>query len=102
MTQPYCIGSNTWNGLSKLIEECGEVQQVAGKLIGSEGESAHWDGTNLRERMESELGDLRAAIDYFIALNGLNAAAVERQRTKKLALFDRWNSEVHAKDHSHV
>lgn len=98
MVQPYCIGSPQWNGLSKLIEEAGEVVQVAGKIIGAEGETVHFDGSNLRERLESELGDLKAAIDFVINLNALRATVVERQRVKKLALFDQWNSGLQAKE----
>lgn len=32
----FSIGGTLWPGLSKLIEECGEVLQVGGKLIGME------------------------------------------------------------------
>ena len=34
MTKPYCIGSDEWNGLSKLIEELGELQQECGIVTG--------------------------------------------------------------------
>jgi NTP pyrophosphatase (non-canonical NTP hydrolase) len=87
----FSIGGQLWPGLSKLIEECGEVLQVGGKLIGNEGGLDHWDGTNLRTRMESELGDLRAAIDFFAEENGLCPATIERQRAAKLAMFRGWH-----------
>lgn len=29
----FSIGSKRWPGISKLIEECGEVLQIAGKLM---------------------------------------------------------------------
>jgi hypothetical protein len=34
-----------------------EVLQVAGKLIAIHGEEAHWDGSNLRQRLQEEMGD---------------------------------------------
>jgi hypothetical protein len=45
---PYSIGSTVWPGLSKLVEEMGEVGQVVGKLIATGGDPAHRDGTDLR------------------------------------------------------
>lgn len=39
----FAIGSPVWPGLSKLAEEAGETLQVVGKLMGTGGESAHWD-----------------------------------------------------------
>jgi NTP pyrophosphatase (non-canonical NTP hydrolase) len=70
--RPYAIGSETWPGLSKLVEECGEVLQVAGKLMGTGGQVEHWDGTDLRERMTEELADLLAAIDFLQYMNDLD------------------------------
>lgn len=33
----FSLGSRTWPGLSKLVEECGEVLQIAGKIMGTGG-----------------------------------------------------------------
>jgi len=68
MTKPYYIGSDEWNGLSKLIEELGELQQVCGKLIGSQGEANHWSG-DLNAKFVEELGDVYAALDFFVDMN---------------------------------
>lgn len=87
---PYSIGSNKWSGASKLIEEMGEVQQVLGKLIGSNGDINHFDGTNLKDRLELELGDLSAALLFFIEENKLNDHLIEKRCTDKLALFSKW------------
>lgn len=94
----FSIGSNLWPGISKLIEECGEVQQVAGKLIASHGAVNHWDGTNLKERLESELGDLQAAIQFVVRHNALDVVAIEKRRIEKLMLFEKWHEEQHQKD----
>jgi NTP pyrophosphatase (non-canonical NTP hydrolase) len=90
---PYSIGSNHWPGLSKLIEELGEVGQVAGKLIATNGEASHWDGSNLRERLEEELADLAAAISFVIETNGLDIGRVFERRQRKLEQFHRWHEE---------
>ena len=90
---PYSIGSGHWPGLSKLIEECGEVTQVAGKLLGTGGAVEHWDGTDLRSRMAEELGDLLAAVRYVIDKAGMEDVVYLRARIK-LALFDRWDREA--------
>src|SRR4051812_18172341 len=60
----FSIGGELWPGLSKLIEECGEVGQVAGKIIGNEGRPDHWDGSHLPTRLADELDDLEAAIMF--------------------------------------
>jgi NTP pyrophosphatase (non-canonical NTP hydrolase) len=87
----FAIGSRTWPGLSKLIEELGEVAQVAGKLIATGGEPGHWDGTNLRTRIEDELADLEAAITFVLEHNDLDAGRVAERRAAKLRQFRDWH-----------
>jgi hypothetical protein len=60
-TGEYSIGSNVLPGLSKLVEECGEVVQAVGKIMGAHGFVTHWDGSDLKERLEDEMADLWAA-----------------------------------------
>ena len=88
---PYSIGSDHWPGLSKLIEECGEVIQVAGKLLGAGGEVEHWDGTNLRDRMASELGDLLAAIQFFGSMNDIDSERLAARMEQKVELYCEWH-----------
>jgi len=89
----FSIGSKIWPGVSKLIEECGEVQQVCGKLMGTGGEVDHWDGTNLRQRLEEELADMFAAARFVAFRNGLDAKAIQERCAEKLALFTKWHLE---------
>lgn len=90
---PYCIGGASWPGISKLVEEAGEVCQVAGKLLGTGGAVEHWDGSNLRERLEEEIADLMAACRFVIEANGLDVEKVRARAALKLEIFNLWHRE---------
>jgi len=87
----FGIGSRMWPGISKLIEEAGEVTQVCGKLLGSSGVVDHWDGTNLKDELQKELADLSAAIEFVIQQCCLDAPAIRERTDKKLDLFEQWH-----------
>ncbi len=91
--KPYSIGSSHWTGLSKLIEEAGEVSQVCGKILGTGGTEEHWDGSNLRVRLEEELADLTAAIAFVTSRNKLDHEVIQKRASAKLALFGDWHEE---------
>lgn len=85
------------NGLAKLVEECGEVQQVAGKMIQyphlqfAEFEM-HPSGYNLRRKMEEEIGDALASMEYIVKHLSLNASIVDIRRQAKLKRFESWGN----------
>lgn len=91
----FSFGSRTWPGLSKLVEECGEVLQIAGKIMGTGGAVQHWDGKgDLDERIALELCDLFAAARAFFQLNGFDGNPVYIQREiQKYRQFLKWHSE---------
>lgn len=89
----YAIGSDCWPGLAKLVEECGELQQVLGKLVATHGVAEHWDGTNLVERLGEELGDVLGAIAFLIQTNDLNFDKIAKRASIKIALFEKWQAE---------
>lgn len=91
---PYSIGSSVWPGVSKVIEESGELCQVLGKLLGCGGETQHWDGSDLAARLIEEMGDLQAALDYLTEANSLDADAIAARRAAKLAVFRKWHAEA--------
>lgn len=102
MTKPYAIGSDDWNGLSKLMEEIGELQivlgtlqQTCGKLIGSEGNVEHWSG-DLKEKFIEEIGDVFGSLDFFLVKNFTDEddARIEHQRIMKLDRFCQWDREA--------
>ena len=86
----YSSGSDTWTGLSRLAAQAAQVLEVSDKITSSDGESdTRDDETRLRESLQDGLGGLRAAIDYVIGQNGLDWDAVNRQRDRKRALYER-------------
>jgi len=91
MPGPYAIGSDSWPGLAKLAEEAGELIQVVGKLIAASGRTDHYDGTDLRQRLVDECGDVLAAVRFFAEANDLTAA-VESRAVEKLAVFRHWHA----------
>ncbi|MFF5227855.1 hypothetical protein [Dactylosporangium sp. NPDC000521] len=90
MTEPFGIGAEVWPGLAKVAEEAGELLQVAGKLVAMGGRPEHHDGTDLRDRLIEECGDLLAALGYLAAANGIETAVAERAATKRQT-FDGWH-----------
>lgn len=86
----FAIGAERWAGISKLMEEAGEVVQVCGKLLATYGDVKHW---HLGERLEEELGDVLAAVDFVLDVNStvLRRQAVETRRAAKLELFRQWH-----------
>ena len=88
----FSIASKEWPGLSKLSEECGEVVQVIGKLMGTQGSVHHWDGTNLRDRLIEEIGDLMAACEFVAAHNHIFSEVIAR-RDAKYHIFSKWHYE---------
>lgn len=96
MAERYAIGADVLPGLSKLIEEAGELGQVAGKIIGLGHIGEHWDGTILKHRLEEEAADVQAAILFFSKHAGLSYPEIMTRTGKKLALFERWHSNIQA------
>jgi NTP pyrophosphatase (non-canonical NTP hydrolase) len=88
---PYAIGSDHCPGLSKLAEEAGEVVQVVGKIVGAGGMVKHWDGSDLRERLEEEIADALAACLFVIKVNSLDAERIHKRKDEKLDRFREWH-----------
>lgn len=90
----FSFGSPQWPGVAKLNEECGEVVQIIGKLMNFEGEGfVHWDGTDLREGLMNEMGDVQAAIAFVMKHCDVDGAAIHERTRQKLALFEQWHIE---------
>jgi hypothetical protein len=59
----YRITSQEFPGLAKLAEECSEVSQSAAKIIGG------CDSPDQLAHLEEEMGDVYAALRFFIDNN---------------------------------
>lgn len=93
---PYAIGSAHWPGLSKLVEELGELGQVLGKIVATNGEADHWDGTNLHRRVEAEIADVLAAIRFTTEKWDLDIESIFAMADNKYATFLLWHGEQSA------
>lgn len=91
MTGPFVMGSLVWPGLSKLVEECGEVVQVCGKIM-QKPDCNHWSG-DLSVMLHEEIGDNYAALDFMVDKNGLDRDAIEARRAMKRGLYEQWHAE---------
>lgn len=93
----FNFGSYTYPGLSKLVEECGELMQIAGKLMSTGGRGTHWAAGNLHLAFAEELADLKAAIEfiqYFVPLDAEQFKEYEERVRSKLAKFHEWHKRV--------
>lgn len=87
----FSIGSAVWPGLSKLCEECGELTQVIGKLMGTHGLVEHWDGTNLGDRLHEEMADVMAALLFVGEVNGMDQDRLMARTQEKVLRFKQWH-----------
>lgn len=81
-------------GLVKLVEECGEVVQVAAKKIAYPAEPHPDGGGELNARLEDELADLLAAIEFVSVKLGLDAERMRTRVERKFAMFEKWSNEA--------
>lgn len=82
------------NGLSKLIEEMGELTQVAGKMLAYPDTDDHPDGGEpLSIRLEKEMADVLAAIEFVAETHGLSQVNINYRKCYKLGTYRRWHQE---------
>lgn len=81
------------HGLAKLIEECGEAQQVAGKLLAYPTGPHPDGGPPLLERLRDEVADVLAAARFVCETHGFSDAEIEARFTMKLERFRRWHAD---------
>lgn len=81
------------NGLAKLSEELGELQQIVGKMM-AYGTGQHPDGTvSLLQRFEEEFADVAAAAEFVANTHGADTQRVVRLALIKLDRFEKWHSD---------
>lgn len=80
------------DGLTKLIEECGELAQVAAWEAYFNTDT-HPDGKcSMKRRLEEEMADVMAACVFVAEKFGLDSEFLEARAQKKLALFKSWDN----------
>lgn len=80
-------------GLVKLVEECGELTQVAAKRI-AYPTGKHPDEYRekpLNRRITDEMGDVMAAIRFTAGKLGLDWSKIMRRSAEKHARFQEWD-----------
>jgi len=87
----------TNKGLSKLVEEMGELNQVIGKMLQypdlmCEGQALHPDGTHLRSRLEEEMADVLCAARFVAEKMNLDITKIYQRQIAKEMLFKRWDA----------
>jgi NTP pyrophosphatase (non-canonical NTP hydrolase) len=96
--QPYGIGSDVWPGLAKALEEMGELSQVLGKVMACDGDQAiYWDGRSLVPDIVDEIGDVMAALIFFVTANSdvIEVGAIKARQNLKIEKFLHWHK-VHS------
>lgn len=84
----------TANGLAKLLEELGELAQITAKKLAYFHTDEHPDGAgSLRERMEQEMGDVKAAIAFVQEQFDLDPVEIDSRAEAKLARFREWHND---------
>lgn len=80
-------------GLVKLIEECGELSQIAAKKLAFPDTDDHPDSMgSLKIRLEDELADVAAAAAYVIDHFDLDINRMRVRRMEKLGKFKKWGT----------
>jgi NTP pyrophosphatase (non-canonical NTP hydrolase) len=81
------------DGLTKLIEECGELVQIAAKKQAYFDTDTHPDGKgSMKRRLEEEMADVMAACVFVAEKFGLDGEFLEARAQKKLELFKSWDN----------
>jgi hypothetical protein len=90
---PYAIGSETFPGFSKLIEELGELNQVIGQILARGSQLGEFHNHKLATRLVEEMADTAAAIMLVIEGNKLNPKDFAIRRHNKYNTYRRWQAQ---------
>ncbi len=81
-------------GLTKLQEECAELITIAAKKSSYIHTDIHPDSDiPMSTRLEEEMGDVLAAINFVIKKFGLSEANIGTRAIKKFELYQEWDKE---------
>lgn len=81
-------------GLTKLLEELGELGQIAAKKIAYMDTDEHPDGLgSMKTRMEDEMADVIAAIEFVVQKFDLSHHNIRNRTKVKYERFLKWDNE---------
>lgn len=81
-------------GLVKLVEECGELIQIASKKMTRMDSDEHWDGKgSLRTRMEDEIADVQAILEVIQHKFDLDLVRIQTRKLEKMICFIGWDKQ---------
>jgi NTP pyrophosphatase (non-canonical NTP hydrolase) len=82
------------NGMAKLVEECGELLQVVGKVL-AYGLGDHPDDNPklLKQRLEEESADVLAAISFVMDTHDMSQDVVTSRSEVKYDRFTEWHND---------
>lgn len=80
-------------GLTKIVEECGELTQICAKKIAYMEEDFHPDGQFMRGEIEKEIADVLASIEFVAQKWNLNRENISNRMMIKLRLYNQWDKE---------
>lgn len=84
----------TANGLAKLLEELGELSQVAAKKLAYFDTDEHPDGeAPLSIRLENEMADVMASIEFVRETLGLSSVRINSRAAIKLRQYWQWHND---------
>ena len=82
------------NGLTKLIEELGELTAICAKKSAYIDTDEHPDGKgSLKVRMEDEIADVMAAISFVSQQFDLDIEKIDYRGRNKVRLYYRWHDD---------
>ena len=80
-------------GLTKIVEECGELTQICAKKIAYMEKDFHPDGQFMRGEIEKEIADVLASIEFVVAKWNLNREDISNRMMEKLRRYNEWERE---------
>lgn len=80
-------------GLTKLLEELGELAQIAAKKSAYINTDLHPDGKLMMPRMAEEMGDVLGAIAFVMEEFNMDEDFILERAEKKFNIFTNWNKQ---------
>lgn len=81
------------NGLLKLLEELGELSQIASKAAIIHPKTKYYDGRDIKARLVEEMGDVLATLEYVVEKMHLSEVSIRKRAARKLKMYKMWEEQ---------